>query len=163
MQAGEKLQQTIGRALGKIPSGLFILTAGTQDQAGAMLVSWVQQAGFSPPLLTVAIAADRPLVPIIQREKAFVLSVVGAHERGLMKRYARGMPPGPQALAGVNHRPAHSGAPILTDALAFLECQLQQICDLQADHLLLVGRVRDGAILREGASFTHVRGNGFRY
>lgn len=128
-----------------------------------MLVSWVQQAGFQPPLLTVAIAADRPLVPIIQQERHFVLSVVGEHDTALMKRYVRGIPPGPGALAGVNHRPSGRGAPILTDALAYLECRLNQICNPQADHLLLVGQVIDGALLREGPSFTHLRGNGFRY
>lgn len=163
MSAGETLKQTIGRALGKIPSGIFILTAGTQDQAGATLVSWVQQAGFDPPMVTVAIASDRPLVPIIRREQHFVLSVVAAEDTSLMKRYVRGVSPGPEAFVGVNHRPAGCGVPILTDALAYLECQLQQVCDIEADHLLLVGRVIEGAVLREGASFTHVRGNGFRY
>ncbi len=163
MQVSEELKQTIGKALGRIPSGIFILTAGTAERGGAMLVSWVQQASFAPPQLTVAIGADRPLVPIIQREKQFVLSVVGARETGLMKHYVRGLPPGPGAFSGVNHRPSASGVPILTDALAFLECRLKQICNLQADHLLLVGEVTDGALLREGGSFTHVRGNGFRY
>lgn len=163
MPSGNIHQQTIGRALGKIPSGIFILTAGTQDQAGATLVSWVQQAGFEPPMVTVAIASDRPLIPIIRRERHFVLSVVAAEDTSLMKRYVRGVSPGPGAFAGVNHRPSGSGVPILTDALAYLECELKQVCDIEADHLLLVGRVIDGAILREGASFTHIRGNGFRY
>ncbi|MCC6424598.1 MAG: flavin reductase family protein [Phycisphaerales bacterium] len=163
MQPADATKNTIGKALGRIPSGLFILTAGTGDQAGAMLASWVQQAGFQPPLLTVAIAADRPLVPIIRQEGHFVLSVVAEHEMALMKRFVRGVPPGPEALAGVNHRPSGAGVPILTDALAYMECRLKQICDLEADHLLMVGEVIDGAILREGASFTHLRGNGFRY
>jgi len=163
MQSADTLKNTIGKALGRIPSGLYILTAGSGDQAGAMLVSWVQQAGFQPPLLTVAIAADRPLVPIIHRERHFVLSVVGEHDTALMKRYVRGTPPGPQALAGVNHRPSNRGIPILTDALAYLECRVTQVCDLEADHLLMVGQVIEGELLREGASFTHLRGNGFRY
>jgi flavin reductase (DIM6/NTAB) family NADH-FMN oxidoreductase RutF len=163
MQPADTLKNTIGKALGRIPSGLFILTAGTGDQSGAMLASWVQQASFQPPLLTVAIAADRPLVPIIHRERHFVLSVIGEHQSALMKRFVRGVSPGPEALAGVNHRPSSNGAPILTDALAYMECQLKQVCGLQADHLLMVGEVIDGAILHEGASFTHLRGNGFRY
>ena len=47
------------QALGRIPSGLFILSAGTGDQATATLVSFVQQVGFEPPVVVVALRKGR--------------------------------------------------------------------------------------------------------
>jgi hypothetical protein len=47
------------RALGRIPSGLFILTARFEDQSTGMLASWVQQVSFDPPLVSVAVKKGR--------------------------------------------------------------------------------------------------------
>ena len=46
----------IGPVLGRTPSGVFILTASSGDgQETGMLASWVQQASFDPPAITVAV------------------------------------------------------------------------------------------------------------
>ena len=48
--------QAIGAVLGRVPSGVFILTASDgQGKETGMLASWVQQAGFDPPCDTVAV------------------------------------------------------------------------------------------------------------
>src|SRR5512132_1490204 len=71
----------LGRAIGKIPSGVYVLTsrAGEAD-ATAMLASWVQQAAFAPLSLSVAMAKDRPAYDVVRRAGSFVLSVLGEHD-----------------------------------------------------------------------------------
>jgi hypothetical protein len=49
----------VSAALGRVPSGIFILTTGYEGRATGMLASWVQQAGFEPPMVTVAVRRDR--------------------------------------------------------------------------------------------------------
>ena len=46
-------------ALGRVPSGLFILTARVGDRETGMLASWVQQCSFDPPQVSAAFARDR--------------------------------------------------------------------------------------------------------
>jgi flavin reductase (DIM6/NTAB) family NADH-FMN oxidoreductase RutF len=48
------------RALGTIPSGLFIVTAGTGAEATGALLSFVQQVGFEPPCVTIAVKPGQP-------------------------------------------------------------------------------------------------------
>jgi flavin reductase (DIM6/NTAB) family NADH-FMN oxidoreductase RutF len=48
-------------ALGRIPSGLFILTARRGTLETGMLASWVQQCSFDPPLVMAAIRRGRIL------------------------------------------------------------------------------------------------------
>jgi flavin reductase (DIM6/NTAB) family NADH-FMN oxidoreductase RutF len=159
----EHLKHTVGRALGRVPSGVYILTARHDGQSAAMMVSWVQQAAFQPPAVSVAVQKDRPLREMIHASRSFALAVVGEGESSLMKKYARGIPPGQAPFEGVEVIQTSGGMTVPSAALAWLECAVQSVCEFGGDHELVVARVTDGALLREGASFTHLRGNGFHY
>lgn len=153
----------IGKALGRIPSGVFVLTAAHDGQRMAMLASWVQQAAFDPPAISIAIARGRTIGNLIRTSSRFAVSIIAEHDKALMKRYARGMKEGEDPFAGVPTSTSPGGAPILSDALGWLEAKLIQTCDFNADHEILIGQVTAGALLREGTAFTHQRGNGFHY
>lgn len=154
-------RQSLGKALGKIASGVFVLTVRHEATTHATLVSWVQQAAFEPPTITLALGKERDLLPSLRAGRRFALSILGAHDHALMRAFARGV-----QTAGelpVPTRLTASGQPYLADAAAYLECELTRECDFGADHVLLVAAVIDGAILKDNAVFTHVRGNGFHY
>jgi flavin reductase (DIM6/NTAB) family NADH-FMN oxidoreductase RutF len=166
MHVPDDVKLTIGRALGRIPSGVFILTAtGTDKQPLAMMASWVQQAAFAPPTISVAIAKERPAHAALSARpgETFALSVLPERDTSLMKKYARGVPPGADAFDGVRITRTANGTIVLADALAYLECRVTQRCEFGADHDLFLAEVVAGQILSDGPSFTHQRGNGFHY
>jgi flavin reductase (DIM6/NTAB) family NADH-FMN oxidoreductase RutF len=158
----DERKKTIGKAIGRIPSGVFILTAGSTEST-AMMASWVQQAGFEPPTVSVAIAKARPIGEIIRRDKRFILNVIGETDHHLMRKYARGVPEGEDPFASVNVTRLDSGGVVLAECLAYIECSLISVCDYGGDHQLFIAQVVSGKMLREGQSFTHVRGSGFHY
>lgn len=155
-------KQSIGKALGRVPSGVFILTARYDLESGAMMASWVMQAGFDPPAVSIAVAKGRPITRLIRESHRLALSIIADGDKVLMKHYAR-LKPGEDAFAGVNTRPAPSGVPILTDALGWLDCQLIGTHDYGGDHELIIAKVTAGDIARDGTAFAHQRGNGFHY
>jgi len=163
MAISEQLKHTVGKALGRIPSGVFLLTASHDGQATVMMASWVQQAAFDPPAVSIAMAKGRPIAPLIQRSKKLALSVVPESDTSLMKRYARGVKEGEDPFAGVETLMTPGGVPVMKSALAWLEGRLIHTCDFGADHDLLIAEVVAGEILREGRAFAHQRGNGFHY
>jgi flavin reductase (DIM6/NTAB) family NADH-FMN oxidoreductase RutF len=163
MDISEDLKATVGRALGRIPSGVFVLTAGRGATGVAMLGSWVQQASFAPPAVSVAVAKGRPFAAEVRDRRLFALSIIGETDAALMKKYARGVDPGEDPFAGLNTADTPGGVTYLADALAYLECELLTACDYGGDHELLVARVTAGRLLKDGPSFTHLRGNGFHY
>jgi flavin reductase (DIM6/NTAB) family NADH-FMN oxidoreductase RutF len=128
-----------------------------------MLASWVQQAAFEPPAVSVAIAKGRPIAELIRASRQLALSIIAKEDTTLMKRYARGLKDDEDPFAGVHTRIGSLGAPILTDALAWLECRLLHTCDFGGDHEIFVAEVVAGAMLRDGYAFAHQRGNGFHY
>jgi len=159
----DEVRNTIGKALGRIPSGLFILTAAHGGQSTAMLASWMQQTSFQPPTITIAMAKDRPIVQLITASRKFAVSVVPENDTSLMKRYARGVKLNEDAFAGMKLSQSPSGLPVFSDAVAWLECSLLKVLEFNADHDLYVAQVTAGQLLHEGPSFTHQRGNGFHY
>jgi 3-hydroxy-9,10-secoandrosta-1,3,5(10)-triene-9,17-dione monooxygenase reductase component len=163
MAISEELKHTVGKALGRIPSGVFILTAAHGSERAAMMASWVQQASFEPPAVTVAMAKGRPIADLVRASKRFALSVVPEGDTSLMKRYARGVKPGEDPFARVETFDTPGGLPVIKSALAWIEGELVTTCDFGGCHELLIARVAAGAILQEGKAFAHQRGSGFHY
>jgi 3-hydroxy-9,10-secoandrosta-1,3,5(10)-triene-9,17-dione monooxygenase reductase component len=159
----DEVRNTIGKALGRIPSGVFILTAAHGKESTAMLASWVQQTSFQPPTVTISISKDRSIVQLIRASGKFAISVVPENDTSLMKRYARGIKPDEDAFAGMKVTKSPAGLPVFSDAVAWLECSLLNAFEFNADHDLYVAQVTAGQLVREGPSFTHQRGNGFHY
>ena len=163
MAISEELKHTVGKALGRIPSGVFILTAAHGGERTAMMASWVQQASFEPPAVTVAMAKGRPIANLVRASKKFALSVIPEGDTSLMKRYARGIKPGEDPFEGVETFHTPGGLPAIKSALAWLEGELVSTCEFGGCHELLIARVTAGSMLHEGKAFTHQRGSGFHY
>jgi len=163
MAIADHMKQVLGRPIGRIPSGVYILTAASGDHHMAMLASWVQQASFDPPCLSIAVAKDRPILEVIRESGRVALSVLPEKDTTLMKKYARGIGPAEDAFAGVTIVTTPGGLRAMDAALAWLECKVVKECDFGGDHLVVVAEVTGAAMLREGQPFVHVRGSGFHY
>jgi flavin reductase (DIM6/NTAB) family NADH-FMN oxidoreductase RutF len=157
------IEATIGKALGRIPSGVFILTIRHGGRDEAMMASWVQQAGFAPPSVSVALQKERPIRQTLLAARRFALAVLPQDDTSLMKKYARGVPPGHDPFEGIDVLTTPGGIKVPAGALAYLECELMKACDFGGDHEIHVARVTAGQVLREGKSFTHQRGSGLHY
>ena len=155
----------VAEALGRLPSGLFILTARRGDRSTGLLASWVQQAGFDPPMVTVAIGRDRYVADWVLEAGRFVLNQLRAGDKHLLKHFARGYGPDEPAFAGLDLTDDASGGPVLAAALAYLDLEVAGDLDGGGDHRVLLGRVVDGGLLPGDRRdpMIHVRRNGLHY
>jgi len=149
-------------ALGRVASGIFILTAGTGNRATGMLASWVMQAGFEPPMVTAAVNRERYLVDWLTRGEPFVLNVVGEKQTELLKHFGRGFEPDAPAFEGLDVRPCGRGVPIIASAIGHLECEPTAHVD-SADHRIFLARVVRGALEQDVPPMVHVRKTGANY
>ena len=163
MAISEELKQTVGKALGRIPSGVFILTTNGAGGPEAMMASWVQQASFDPPAVSIAVARGRPLAAAVKASGMVSISVVPEGDTSLMKKYARGMKPGENPFEGVETFQSPRGLTVMKNALAWMEGRLISACDFGGDHELLVVQITAGELIHHGQAFTHQRGSGFHY
>jgi flavin reductase (DIM6/NTAB) family NADH-FMN oxidoreductase RutF len=163
MTPPEDIKQAIGRALGRVPSGLFVLAARENERDVAVLVSWAQQAAFDPPSVSIAVTKGRGGREVIERTKRCALAVIPQDDLSLMKKYARGLKPDEAPFEGLEIITTPAGQPVPANALAWLDLSLVSVCDFGADHDLLLATVTAGAVLRDGDAYAHQRKNGFRY
>ncbi len=155
-----KNKKQVGKALGRVPSGLFVVTAKCEDKEDAVLASWVNQCSFDPPALTIALGTLRAARLLVEGSGAFIVNVLPKDDMALLKHFSR--PPAEDIFKGVKTRKGLEGIRILSDAVAYLECEVVQA--MQAgDHVLYIGEIVAGKTLQGGDPYIHVRDNGFNY
>jgi flavin reductase (DIM6/NTAB) family NADH-FMN oxidoreductase RutF len=147
----KSLDNDLEKALGRISGGLYIITAKKSEVTGAMLASWVSQASFQPLGFTIAVAKDRAIESLMQVGDRFVLNVLEeGNYQGLMKHFLKRFPPGADRFAGIKTQPAENGSPILTDALAYMECEVASRMDC-SDHWIVYSTVQSGRVSKPDA------------
>lgn len=160
----KSLDSDLDKALGRISNGLYIITAQKGDVSGAMLASWVMQASFKPLGFTIAVAKDRAIESMMHTGDQFVLNILEeGNYQALMKHFLKRFPPGADRFAGVKTQSANNGSPILTDALAYLECTVTSRLEL-TDHHIVYATVDSGRVSNpDGLTAVHHRKVGNHY
>lgn len=139
----DRTQQALGRVVGS----LCVVTAKQGDTAVGVLTSWISQATFNPPGVTVAIAKEFAEGVLDQAGDRFVLNIL-KEGRNLRRHFMKPAAPGEDRFAGLETEPAMNGCPVLQEALAYLECTVQNRLEC-GDHWLLYAVVERGKVLEQ--------------
>ncbi|MBK9973544.1 MAG: flavin reductase family protein [Planctomycetes bacterium] len=151
------------QVLGRVPSGLYIVTAENGGQKAGFLASWVVQAGFMPPAITLAVKQDRPIMRQMARGALFALNILGQADKAIMGRFARGFEIGQDPFEGSNIERTVNNTPFLPDALGFMECRVLRVMEPSTEHNVISAEIIGGRMLKEGEPWVHVRKSGERY
>ena len=169
IEALRSIDANLDKALGRPTGGLYIVTAsqgeGDARRSGAMVASWVAQASFRPPGLSVAVAKDRAIEALMQVGDSFVINVLRQDRyKPLMQHFLKRFPPGADRFEGVNVlHGAAEGGPVLTDALAYLSCRVEQRME-GPDHWIIYALVEQGNVADiDGRTAVHHRKTGNHY
>lgn len=157
----ESTQEALAGAIGRIPSGCAILTAQDGNRTTGMLASWVQQAAFDPPAVTVAVKKGRPIAEILDASKRFVLNVIGEDASAMFKHFGKGFGPDEDAFAGIETASSDFG-PLLQSSVAQLGCAVAGKLDA-GDHDVYLGRVEQAGGDPAKKPYIHIRKNGLGY
>lgn len=155
-------QTDLAAALGAIPSGLFVVTAGQGDLAVAILASWVQQCSFEPLQISVAVRPGRAISNLLVLGCKFVINVIATGDTQSLKQFSKGVGPGAGAFSGIELADGEHESPVLARAAAFMECEVV-LREAAGDHDLIVGNVRNGGRTAGASPVIHVRKNGLKY
>jgi flavin reductase (DIM6/NTAB) family NADH-FMN oxidoreductase RutF len=129
----------------RLTHGVYVIGVADGERRDAFTAAWVMQASFDPLLLALSINPDNASYPILRSGQTFTVNVLKRDQLELARRLGTRSGRDEDKLAGLAWRPGRRGAPVLGDALAWLECELQSSVPA-GDHELVVGRVTDGAI-----------------
>lgn len=155
---------TVEQAVGRLVGSLCVVTAKQGDVQSAMLASWVSQATFNPPGLTIAVAKDRAVESLMYSGGKFVLNILAeGNHLSLMKHFLKPFAPAEDRFSGINTEIADNGSPVLSDALAYVECSVSNRME-SGDHWVVYAIVENGKLLQSDAvTAVHHRKSGNHY
>jgi flavin reductase (DIM6/NTAB) family NADH-FMN oxidoreductase RutF len=130
--------------LGRFASGVTIVTAlDEQGQPHGMTVSAFSSLSLNPPLVLICIDNAATMSPVIATASHFVVNILTSTQEELSRRFADQLD---NRFAGIGYRESASGAPILDDVLAWVDCRIVARHPA-GDHVIVVGEVQSGKVL----------------
>ena len=152
----------LAQALGRMPTGLYIVSTLDGDSALGFLGSFVMQASIEVPQVSVAVGQGREHLAAIKKSGRFAISILDAGSQKSMGAFFKKYEGGESAFDHVEHKPSPAGLPVLTESLAWFECEFSGEFDA-GDHVVVFGKVVAGEQLHEGEPSIHLRKNGLGY
>ena len=140
------------RVLWTMPSGLFVVGSRGEDTGvrHLMTANWITQLSFAPKLLGVSVERTAITHGLVAATRCFSVSIIGREDRAIVRKFTK--PTETDAEAGTINEVAYiervTGAPILSQAVAFCDCELRETLEV-GDHTHFVGVVVDAAFLRD--------------
>lgn len=145
------------------PYGLYVVTVSHGGEEHGMTANWLTQASFEPPMIVVAVENTSKTIGLIRDAHHFAVNLLHEGQRDLAGKLGRTSEQAPQKLKGVKTKPAPgSGAPILADALGWVECRLMTTLP-SGDHTLVLGEIVDAGVEHGDAKPLTLQEAGFKY
>ena len=140
------------------PAGVCVVGANAHGDRIAVTVGSLVSLSLEPPLVGISIGRNLALHEVLRSAGTFGVSILRGDQEGVARQFARGAPP-IVLWHGVATRDGATGAPLLADALAWIECRVWAEYDA-GDHTFFVGEV---VALEEGETGPGLvyRGHGY--
>ena len=134
------------RVLWKMPSGLYIVGSRDGERRNGMTLNWGSQLGFDPKLLGISVEHDAFTHELISAGRVFSLNIIDREDRAIVRKFTKPVEVDTEArtLNGFPYHDGRTGAPILDQAIAFLDCEVRQTVDL-GTYTLFLGEIVDCA------------------
>lgn len=158
--ATAELKEKVGPAIGKIASGVHIVTTAKDGKDDGMLATWIAQAGFEPPSLVVSVNKQRDLLKSLAVGDKFTVNILSKGNMEIFKAFAK---PHNEGKFESLHTRVTAGGPAFTDAVSYM-CATVKSTTEAGDHVVVLGEIFDGELLNgEAEPMIHIRKNGFQY
>jgi flavin reductase (DIM6/NTAB) family NADH-FMN oxidoreductase RutF len=147
------------QVLGHFPTGVTVVTAATAGDPAGLAVNSFTSVSLEPPLVAIAVSKLSTTWPKIREAGHFCANILAADQEDVCRVFAAHQP---DKFRGIGWKRAESGAPILNDILAWVDCAVVAEHD-GGDHVIVIAEVRDLGVEREGLPLVFYRGGYGRF
>jgi len=146
-------------ALGQFATGVTVVTAErAPGQVHGMTANSFTSVSLRPLLILICVAHQAQLLPLIQRQKRFGVSILREDQRALSEYFAQTVEdPEIERRLGIHYRWTETGIPLLEDALVHLACNVVSE-QASGDHTIFIGEV-ESLDVHEGKPLLYLCGN----
>jgi flavin reductase (DIM6/NTAB) family NADH-FMN oxidoreductase RutF len=150
-------------ALRKFPHGVYVIGVCEGGRASAFTGTWLTQASFAPPLVALGVRKDSHSFQMLTRGRVFSVNILGKAHKAIAEHFVKPAPDPAEKLAAFKHRAGTTGAPILEEAIAYLECEVREVSGALGDHAVVLGEVVDAGVRDAAAPALTLLDTGWHY
>ena len=151
-------------ALRKIHHGVYVAGVKQGDQLNAFTVTWVTQASFTPPLVAMGVKKDSHSFEMLKADGVFSLNVLGRTAgKAIAEHFVKPASVVGEKLQTAGYTVGATGAPILNDAIAYVECRVKEIANGHGDHAIVIGEVVEAGVRQKDEPALALSDTGWHY
>ena len=137
----EKYRQ---QSLRMLSYGVYILSSVNEGEYCVSTITWVSQASFEPPMISVCIKRNSASYEIVKKRGEFILHLLGDNQKELASTFFKPTIFENEKLNGQEFS-LENNLPILKDIPAYIQCKVVEILE-NGDHPLFLAEVVDAKI-----------------
>ena len=142
-------KQTRKIALRMIPYGVYILTSKMNSEVSAATVTWVSQASFEPPMISICIKRNSGSYKVVKKRGEFILHMLGTNQKALAATFFKPSELINGLINGEKYK-MKNDLPLLTAPPAYIRCQVLEILE-HGDHPLFLAEVKEVTVRKDVA------------
>ena len=133
-------QKDFRTTMGQFCTGVVVATGAPEGTPAGFVAQSFVSLSLDPPLIAICPAKSSTSWPKLRAAGAFCVNMLHAGQVEVCNQFARSGGDGDDKFSGVEWQPGVTGAPVLADALAWIECTLHDEVEA-GDHTVAIGRV----------------------
>jgi len=132
------------RVMWTMPTGLFVIGSRAGERRNLMTANLVVQVSHDPKQVAATVEKDAVTKALIAEGGVFSVNIIDREDRAIVRKFTKPVELDADAktLNGFPFHDGRTGAPILDQALAYVECEVRQTVDA-GSHTLFIGEVVD--------------------
>jgi 3-hydroxy-9,10-secoandrosta-1,3,5(10)-triene-9,17-dione monooxygenase reductase component len=133
---------TFREAMRHLAGGVSVITAGSGETRTGLTVTSTVSLSVDPPTMLICVNRNASAWPVIQRERHYCVNILSSSHQHVADRFAgRGGVKGAERYDGARWRQFATGAFGLEDALAVIDCAVEEIIERHS-HGIIIGAVQ---------------------
>ena len=146
--------------LGMMTYGVYVLTTKVKDKYSAATVTWVSQASFDPPMISVCLKRNSGAYSLVKEKKEFILHMLSEEQKDVASNFFTSTELEDDKLNGETFK-LIDGLPVLNVAPSYMHCSVLEILEI-GDHPLFLCEV-DSVNLKNSVKPLELRRTGWKY
>lgn len=131
--------------------GLYVLTCKKENEYHGATVTWVSQASFNPPLISVGLENQSMAFSFVNQTQFFALNILGKDQKEIASKFFKHPLTEGNKIGGIEFELKKTGIPLLVPAPAYLECHLVNTL-FTGDHTIIIAEIIEAGVRRPSES-----------
>lgn len=137
--------KTFRAVCGQFVTGVTVVTTLIDDRPAGLTINSFTSVSLDPPLVLFCLGKGSGVRKILPHTPGFAVNILAEDQEQVSRTFASGTGP---RFTDLRTHPAITGAPVLDDSLAYLDCRYVDEVD-GGDHTIVIGEVVDLGMLRQ--------------